>query len=311
MKAIEFPAFYRELHGVDPFPWQVRLATALSQNQWPAGVHVPTGCGKTSTLDAFVFALAASPVRFPRRLFYVIDRRVVVDDILRHASVIATKLREAQSAASSTPALAAVARRLSALSESGIPLVACGMRGGTRLDLDWALAPDQPALIVSTIDQTGSRLLFRGYGSSPYAWPIHAGLIGCDSVIVLDEAHLSQPFADTMQWVQRAARAKIPLADPPRILQLTATPGSLKGDVVQLQRDDYAHNTIKQRISRPKLARLEQVSEGEFASTAVAESHRLLNAKMFGWLRSSSIAWRWRDKFLSAFGKTAPPTPFS
>ena len=282
MTAADFPAFYRELHGYDPFPWQTRLALALSENRWPAGVHVPTGCGKTSTLDAFVFALALREAHeFPRRFFYLIDRRVVVDDILRHASDLATKLREAQSAPAASPILAAVARRLAALSEGGVPLVACGMRGGTRLELDWALAPDQPALIVSTIDQTGSRLLFRGYGASAAAWPIHAGLVGCDSVLALDEAHLSQPFADTVEWLQRAAPAApngTPLAPPPRILQLTATPQALDGEILQLQDDDYAQEEIQRRIARPKLARLAEISPEHFAATAAAEAQALLRS---------------------------------
>src|SRR5690349_15881381 len=93
MKAADFPAFYRELHRFDPFPWQTRLAAALCEDRWPSGVHVPTGCGKTSTLDAFVFALACREGRdFPRRCFYVIDRRVVVDDILVQARLLADKL---------------------------------------------------------------------------------------------------------------------------------------------------------------------------------------------------------------------------
>ncbi len=279
MNAADFPAFYRELHGFDPFPWQIRLAAALCENRWPAGVHVPTGCGKTSTLDAFVFALAVVEAgHFPRRFFYVIDRRVVVDDILAHAAGIAAKLRQAQAAPASAPVLAAVAGRLSAFSGGGVPLVACGMRGGTRLELDWALAPDQPALIVSTIDQTGSRLLFRGYGASAAAWPIHAGLTGCDALLALDEAHLSQTFADTIEWVQRAASAEQPLAAPPRILQLTATPRALDGEIVQLQDDDYAQETIQRRISRPKLARLAEVSPDQFSATAVAEAQGLLQS---------------------------------
>lgn len=279
MNAADFPAFYRALHGTEPFPWQTRLAAALCEGRWPAGIHVPTGCGKTSTLDAFVFALAVTKAQgFPRRCFYTIDRRVVVDDILAHAVSIATKLRAAQVAPESEPFLATVAQRLTALSDGGVPLVACGMRGGTRLELDWALAPDQPALIVSTIDQTGSRLLFRGYGASPAAWPIHAGLTGCDSLLALDEAHLSQTFADTVEWVQRASKAEQPLAAPVRVLQLTATPQALRGETVQLQADDYAQETIQRRITRPKLARLEQSALEAFPAKAAAEAQAFLRA---------------------------------
>src|SRR5439155_11988059 len=121
MKSGDFPAFFRALNGHEAFPWQCRLASALCARQWPQAVHVPTGCGKTSMLDAFVFALAFHQARdFPRRLFYVIDRRLVVDDILGHAQELALKLAHALATPRDYPAsLVATARRLAALSVEG------------------------------------------------------------------------------------------------------------------------------------------------------------------------------------------------
>lgn len=52
------------------------------------------------------------------------------------------------------------------------------MRGGMPLETAWARSPIQPTVCLATVDQLGSRLLFRGYGVSPKMAPIHAGLAG-------------------------------------------------------------------------------------------------------------------------------------
>jgi CRISPR-associated endonuclease/helicase Cas3 len=280
MRRNDFPRFFHALNGWDPFPWQCRLADALCDRQWPTAVNVPTGCGKTSILDAFTFALAFHEARdFPRRLFYVIDRRLVVDDILTHAQDIAAKLK---AALTNSPGIASciteVARRLAALSAEGEPLAACGMRGGARLELDWACAPDTPALVVSTVDQAGSRLLFQGYGMSEYARPVHAGLTGCDSAFVLDEAHLSQPFAQTLQRAARwCAIAQVPVARPPVLVQVTATPAAASKHVITLDKADWSHPEIKRRTARPKLVALQEATQQDFAPHAAKAARDFLH----------------------------------
>jgi len=61
------------------------------------------------------------------------------------------------------------------------------------------------SVIASTVDQVGFTAPVRGYGVSDSMKPIHAGLVGNDSLILLDEAHCAKPFDQTMQAVKNTA----------------------------------------------------------------------------------------------------------
>ncbi|MGQ0752299.1 MAG: type I-G CRISPR-associated helicase/endonuclease Cas3g [Betaproteobacteria bacterium] len=253
-----FSNFYTEVHGKDktPFAWQTDLlAKVVADRRWPSVIDLPTGAGKTSCIDIALFALALGTSDeipwCPRRIAMVVDRRVVVDQAARRGQRIAQALLHA----SPGSVCAAVAERLAGLSTEGTPLRVAVLRGGIPRDAGWARTPDQPLVIASTVDQLGSRLLFRGYGVSWSMRPVHAGLIGNDTLILLDEVHLSRPFAQTLQVIttlRNHGQAAVGL----HIVALSATPGATKEKPFRLPDVDRKKGAIAQRISAKKPARL-------------------------------------------------------
>lgn len=232
-----FPEYFRALWGRDPFPWQQMLAERVASGEWPQALDLPTASGKTACIDIAVYALAAQAHRplaertAPRRIWFVVDRRIVVDEAFERASKIADELARA-----STGPLKQVADRLRDLSGTERPLAVGRLRGGILRDDGWARIPSQPAVITSTVDQVGSRLLFRGYGHSLLAAPIFAGLAANDSLIILDEAHCAVPFMQTLEAIRRYRGpewADEPLPSPFGFVVMSATPpGGLPPEAV-------------------------------------------------------------------------------
>jgi CRISPR-associated endonuclease/helicase Cas3 len=208
----DYVPFFQAMWGFVPFPWQERLLSRLVTGDdanhsyaglpllWPDVLNLPTGSGKTAALDIALFHLALEAAggavrRAPMRIAFVVDRRLVVDDVFQRAKALERKLDSAvREPAAADHTVLKVARALSELAGSSRPLLVRSLRGGAPLEDDWARTPVQPTILCSTVDQVGSRLLFRGYGVSDRMKPIHAGLLGSDCLILLDEAHLSEPF---------------------------------------------------------------------------------------------------------------------
>lgn len=272
LTADDFSAFFAAVHGdpdaggyLRPFPWQLRLARRVCApsaggGQWPDVLALPTGAGKTTCIDIAVFALACqanvptSERTAPRRIILVVDRRVVVDEAYEHARKLARKLFEAQSGI-----LKAVADRLRKVGGTDIPLTCHQLRGGIYRDDAWARTPTQPCVIASTVDQIGSRLMFRTYGRPFRAWPVHAGLAGNDALILLDEAHCANAFLQTLRSVARYRGkewCEHPPGNPFQVVVLSATPPPEAGERMTLEQDDYVDPVLGARISAPKPATL-------------------------------------------------------
>ena len=260
----DFAAFFRDVHGHDPFPWQQRLTMqVLDQGTWPNVIDLPTGTGKTAVLDTAVFAMAAQPDVTPRRVVFVIDRRIVVDQVCKRALQLQRRIK-----AGDTAVLRRVRDCLSALSD-GEPLGVAALRGGIPIDDGWTHRPDQPWVMVATVDQFGSRLLFRGYGVSPGMWSVHAGLAGNDCLVILDEVHLSVPFAQTLSQV--AASQTGPLPHRFAIVEMSATPSNHGAKPFSLDPTMDLENCpeLRRRVTAAKQATLISVGREDAIPAAV------------------------------------------
>ncbi|NCA71858.1 MAG: type I-U CRISPR-associated helicase/endonuclease Cas3 [Sphingobacteriia bacterium] len=292
LTSADFNTYFQELWCKTPFPWQTALARRLlgedpshPEDTWPDAITLPTASGKTACIDIAIFDLAAQARRqergealtAPRRIFFVVDRRVIVDEAFERAKYLAKRLKEEPQGI-----LGEVAERLRRLAGGDEPLACFQLRGGIYRDDAWARSPIQPTVVCSTVDQLGSRLLFRAYGRSFKAWPLQAGLAGNDALVLLDEAHCSRPFMDTLravakyrEWAEKASPA------PFRSVLMTATPPA---DVsrfpdAQTEQANREHPVLKRRLEAPKRCRLEIAEEAtgrDAAKTSRALAEKLV-----------------------------------
>lgn len=214
-----FRAIFRTLTDNDPFPWQEKLFRRLAAGDLPRHCDVPTGLGKTSVITVWLTALATSLLdpercgRVPRRLIYIVDRRVVVDQ----ATAEVERLLDCLGSAAEVEGLAVLRPLVAALVNAGTAGGGCGvtvstLRGKYADNHDWHLDPSRPAIVVGTVDMIGSRMLFAGYGGVGRNWrSLQAGLLLQDAWVVLDEAHLVPSFELLLRSVERYAKSGVQL----------------------------------------------------------------------------------------------------
>ncbi len=205
-----------------PYAWQLEAFDRLCDGDPPAQIKVPTAAGKTAIIPIFVAALAAQAAEgralIPRRLVHVVNRRVLVDEAAGLAERIVLGLEQAVE-------LRPLRDALGSLSASGQPLAVSTLRGGIDDNGAWSLDPLTPAIFLSAPDMLGSRLLFRGYGVGRSRSATHAGLLGCDTLVVHDEAHLAPAFTSLLRQIEALAEAGAQRIGRPalRVIELTAT----------------------------------------------------------------------------------------
>ena len=252
MTATEFlVSYFERLKGKPPYPWQRKLFEQIVAGESPQLIDMPTGAGKTAVLWIWWLALAWSKQQgtngVPIRLAWVVNRRVVVDQVSSEVNELCKEWSML---------------RFQALPD---PPAASTLRGQLADNGAWRNDPTVPAVIVGTVDMIGSRLLFRGYGSGPYWRPVEAGLLGVDTLIVNDEAHLTHAFAELLRTLHTFRPAEKISGKSFRYMLLSATQGSNKG-AARFQHDpeeDAAHSErFRQVWTADKSLELREVANG-------------------------------------------------
>ncbi len=243
MTDADFSIVFKALTGNQPLSWQVRLfRNHFAKNDLPHVIDLPTGLGKTMVMTIWLIARAIG-VAVPRRLIYVVDRRTVVDQ----ATDLAEKLVANWEANKNTIA-----------TFDAEPPAISTLRGQLADNREWSSDPTRPAIIIGTVDLIGSALLFSGYRSSFRRRPLEAGLLGQDSLLVLDEAHLSQPFETLLCAIEKFQAGH---GSPMAVIRMSATTGdSSRAKPFRLQFDkarnltggDENDSTIAERFTAPK-----------------------------------------------------------
>ncbi len=300
----EFSDWYWSIHEREPFPWQARLAEQVAETgEWPELIGIPTGLGKTACLDIAVWALASQADRDPRdrtvptRIWWVVNRRILVDDTYRHSLKLERLLADPENpghieidgrsvpitglAGEAASTVKTMAARLREISGIGLPLQALRLRGGDSHNRPGH--PGQPAIICSTIPMYGSRVLFRGYGSSKSMRPIDAALAGTDTLVLLDEAHLAQPLRVLLDAIGGSnglgagAEQALPIQRmTPVVAALTAT-GDATVDRFDLDEADRVNAEIATRLGASKPLSVAKIAQGDPAKAVAAEVKGLLD----------------------------------
>ncbi|MGA2590878.1 MAG: type I-U CRISPR-associated helicase/endonuclease Cas3, partial [Bryobacteraceae bacterium] len=242
--------------GYEPLRWQRRLFDDwFSQNRVPRFCDLPTGMGKTNVIHLWLIALLQQlqrrpAERLPIRLVYVVDRRTVIDQATTIAETIRGNLADDL-------------------------LCVSTLRGQRADNRDWVEDPSRPAIIIGTVDMIGSRLLFSGYRSSYKARPLDAGMLGQDTLLVLDEAHLSEPFKKLVEQIGDRGEFQRGQGLPMRVMCMSATGSGDDPNRFKLEPSDLEgtaeENPIVQRYEAKKWVTVHPADEWKLVEKNIVD----------------------------------------
>lgn len=307
-----FPTIFRALTDHAPLRWQSRLYRLLCDGNIPPVCDLPTGLGKTSVIPIWLIALASQEAKgritLPRRLLYIVNRRTVVDQATDLVLSMRARINEAEMHQEGEGGpLVSIKQALKSISANGgSPFALTTLRGGLADNEEWKEDPARPAIIIGTIDMSGSKLLFSGYGDGRYKRAHHAGLIGKDTLVVHDEAHLTPAFSDLLNGValeQERAKEVLPL----RVLELSATVRAAgDGERFTLQPEDDQDTIVQIRLDARKDVKIHKVTEKAEVVESIVQSafaHEHGRHKVIVYVTSPEEAQKVVDGLLRKLGK--------
>ena len=272
----------------------LRLFVGLLAGKPPRQADLPTGSGKTDFVIVWLLSLAyfglnretAKPV--PRRLAWVVNRRVLIGQIYNLARELRNDIARDEASTEIRQGLAS----LCTAQDSGEPLKIVQLRSGVLDDRGWSFSPSCPALIIGTVDQIGSRLLFQGYGLGKRERPMQAGLLGVDTWVCVDEAHLVPAFVMTLRQLQQriqthahAPESITRLFDrlPWYLTELSATAGLPSPKIkkilaIEPEDEENEHMELRIKASRAKRAKIIECAD-KAVPERIAQEALLLHAQ--------------------------------
>ena len=237
---VDYTDFFGRATGNQPYSYQVGLAEGA---QLPKLLRVPTGAGKTeAAILGWMYRRFHHPdssVRdgTPGRLVYCLPMRTLVEQTVGRVNDWLTRLDKQDE-------------------------IAVVMLMGGESRTQWYLEPEKPAIVVGTQDMLLSRALNRGYGSSPFMWPIEYGLLNNDCLWVMDEVQLMANGLATSNQLA-GLRGKLETFGPTDSMWMSATakaqwletidnPAPVKSEVMELGDDDMENPSLKKRHNARK-----------------------------------------------------------
>ena len=278
---MNFNIQFKELFNDNPYPWQQRLFKDFLNDNIPDIIDIPTGLGKTSVMVIWFLSYmklfeSNQQSKLPTRLVYIVDRRSVVDQASDEIKKIYDWIYN-----NNDPKINQFSNKLHITKLRG--------GGGSADNKEWLKNPHNPSIIIGTVDMIGSRLLFSGYGVGHKTRPFYASLLGQDSLIILDETHLSPAMEQLLLQIQQLSNKPNEIIKPPKILLMSATqrvqndnnisslmlPNKDKMNIFSLNDIDLKNTEIKKRYNSTKKLKIIKTDKDEFLDEIVNTAQTL------------------------------------